>query len=513
MSLTGALDGGEGISLFHWIDPSLDDLILAGGSGSAASNCGAMVQNALDNVPLGATLTVKRGTFRIDTPLLASREVSIAGESQTTFFGVFDDVTKDILKFKLDEATGDEGRRMSLRNLIVEHAFGLACRHALNIESIDGGDLPLLQMTVENCRIAIPDALATHALRIGGLTTQKHVFRSVHFMNGVTLDQCADGNRFLECGLDGRRGFLTDLQLGAFKTIIKHCIIVCRDGALWVKNGAQIDFIENQVEHFPGYTDNESEFAAHVTIAPEDWLAVAIRLIGNNFGGSDTKVDRAIYATSAKGAGVQGLIVDENVFGICAQEDVNLADAGVKYTRLGHYELRGEGAKRGGSAYSVYPAMTANTLNVDRLLGLVDNGTGTRGIAAARDASKLGGANASTMMNGTCLNTFHSWMDERGYVHFDGSRLVLGTGALASVQILQMPAGWRPSPQQGGSLMGLHPIVMLDVATGNYVTGAYAQILDSGAVLITKPATTGNGWFDLSNVTYLAARSGYDPGS
>lgn len=514
MSLTGAIDGGPGVSIFHWIDPALDELILAGGSGSGASNCAAMVQSALDNAPLGVTLTAKRGTFRIETPLLVSREVSIAAESQTTFFGVFNDITKDIIKIKLAEASGGEGRRMSMRNVVIEHAFGLNCRHALNLESIpDDDDLPLLQMSVENCRFAIPDALATRALRIGGLTTQKHVFRSVYFKNGVILDQCADGNRFLQCSLDGYRGFLTDIQLGAFKTEIQQCIIVCRDGALWVKNGAQIDFIENQIEHFPGYGDNESEFAAHVTIAPEDWLCAGIRIIGNNFGGHATKVDRAIYATSAKGAGVQGLIVDENVFGICKEEDVNLADAGVRYTRMGHHELRGDGPKRGGSAYDIYPAVVPNTLNVDRLLAVTDNGVGTRGVAAWRDASGLGGADANTMMNGTCLNTFHAWMDRDGHVHFDGSRLIGPSTAWASVQVLQMPDGWRPAPQQGGSLMGLYPISMVDISNGDYVSGAYAQILDDGKVLMSKPVTAGTVWFSLSSVSYQAARAGYDPGS
>lgn len=513
MSLTGAIDGGPGVSLFHWIDPGLDELILEGGSGSSRANCAAMVQSALNNAPLGAMLTAKRGTFRIETPLLMSREVSIAAESQTTFFGVFNDATKDILKIKLSEASGGEGRRMSLRNVAIEHALGLKCRHALNLESLGGADLPLLQMTIDNCRIAIPDALTTRALRIGGLTTQNHTITSTHFKNGVNLDRCADGNRFLHCSLDGFRGFLTDLELGAFKTAIQRCIIVCRDGALWVKNGAQIDFIENQVEHFPAYTGNESEFGAHVTIAPENWPSVGIRIIGNNFGGHATKVDRAIYATSAKGAGVQGLVVDENIFGICAQEDVNLADARVKYTRLCHHELRGDGAKRGGAAYDIYPRVVANTLNVDRLLALVDRGVGTRGIAAARDAGRLGGANSTAMMNGTCLSSFHSWMDHDGYVHFDGSRLSGPNTAWASVQILQMPAGWRPAPQQGGGLSGCRPIIMLDRATGDVVPGVYVQITDDGAVRITKPATAGNVWFDLSNVSYLAARAGYEPGS
>ena len=76
-----------------------------------------------------------------------------------------------------------------------------------------------------------------------------HTFIGADIQNQVHLDRCSDACRFVYNNVFGiKTGFLVDLEVGAFRTLVAHNVITARDGALTVVNGSRLDFLYNQVE-------------------------------------------------------------------------------------------------------------------------------------------------------------------------------------------------------------------------------------------------------------------------
>ncbi|ASR51034.1 hypothetical protein [Blastomonas fulva] len=449
---------------------------------------GAKINRALEEAPLGSTLRFT-GFYYTEVPIVQRRGVHIHFDPGAAVIGIFDDPGLDVWTVAIEKMPFAQGdvRRLRFDNMNVEVAFSYAARHALTIKNA----APLignLQCVVNNGYFGAQDDSTGYGINIEGLVTHLHTFSSCHTNNGIFLNGCADGNRFLNGLMTGTKpGVVANLAGGAFKTAIKNNIIVARDGAMIVLGGSQIDFHSNQIEQVEALGPNQNEHSASVIISTQSYGSRGVSIKGNNFGGAK-RVDYHIYAKSAPGKKVEDLLLGAgNTFSRAQIKDIKIADAGVRYTTIGSGQLlRGE---RGTGGHVIYPDLyDANTDDVNGLLDVEDNGTGTRGVRLRAD--RLGGASPTVLQNGwTCPATFYVRKDEHDRVTFNG--YAVAPGAAAEIQIARLPDGFRPS----------------EVTFFN-VHGATGVIQPNGAMVAT---TTAAGNVGLSGVSFDAKRSGYDP--
>lgn len=449
---------------------------------------GAKINRALEEAPLGSTLRFT-GFYYTEVPIVQRRGVHIHFDPGAAVVGIFDDPGLDVWTIAIEEmpfAQGD-ARRLRFDNMYVEVAFSYAARHALTIKNA----APLignLQCLLNNCYFGAQDDSTGYGVNIEGLVTQLHTFNSCHTVNGIFLNGCADGNRFLNGLMGGTKpGVIANLAGGAFKTAIKHNIIVARDGALIVLGGSQIDFQYNQIEQVEALGPNQNEHSASVILSAASYGSRGISIEGNNFGGAD-RVNYHIYAKSAPGRKVEDVLIKAgNTFSKAQIKDIRIADAGVRYTTIGSGQLlRGE---RGSGRYVINSDLyDANTDDVNGLIDIDDSGTGTRGVRLHAD--RLGGASSTTLQNGwICPATFYARKDEHDRVTFNGYAVSPGAGA--EIQFATLPEGFRPSEVTFFSVLG---------ATG--------VVLPNGAMVAT---TTAAGNVGLSGISFDAKRPGYDP--
>lgn len=449
---------------------------------------GAKINRALEEAPLGSTLHFK-GIYYTEVPIVQRRGVNIHFDPGAAVSGIFDDPDEDVWTVAIEEMPFNAGdaRRLRFDNMYVEVPFSYAARHAFTIKNAP----PLvasLQCFISNGYFAAQDDSTGYGVNIEGLVSQLHTFRSCHTVNGIFLNGCADGCRFLDGLMGGvKPGVVANLAGGAFKTQILRNIIVARDGALIVLGGSQIDFHYNQIEQVEALGPNQNEHSASVIISAQSYGSRGVSIKGNNFGG-DARVDYHIYAKSAAGKKVEDLLIGEsNTYSKSIEKDIKIADAGVRYTTIGPNQLlRGT---RGTADFEAYPdTYGANTDDVNGLIAIDDSGTGTRGVRL--NAVRLGGASATQLLNGWgCPATFYARKDEHDRVSFNG--YVVAPGAGTDVQIATLPEGFRPSE-----------------VTFFSVFGATGVVLPNGAIVAT---TTGAGNVGLSGVSFYAKRSGYDP--
>lgn len=470
----------------------------------------AAIQAALDEAPLGSTILFPPGVYHT-TGLLMTRRLSWRFDPGAVLYGVGlkTDPLKPILDIRID-AEGAPGSSMYFDGVIIGLALDgggeeFDAEATVNIESQDGVDEPLIGLMWRGGFIDARDGQTGPALRIAGLNTQMHTFIGADIQNQVHLDRCSDACRFVYNNVFGiKTGFLVDLEVGAFRTLIAHNVITSRDGALTVVGGSRVDFLYNQVEQGvvdrPSNVNANDEQASVILAALEDPLR-EINIIGNNFGGGEN-VELSLSMKTESGETIEGVNIERNTWGETnSGVDIEIKDAGVKYTRIaGDQSLRGE---RGGGGFTTYPAYTPNTLDVNTLLNVVDNGLGTS--LVRKDATDLGGGSGTLLMNSwTCAADLRFWKDAEGFVNFL-AYAVAPAAAQTEVQIGTLPAGFRPAALEAFVLLGS------DNLTGAKVP-VYCGITQAGLIVMTKAATTNTALVGMTPIRFIAKREGYDPG-
>jgi hypothetical protein len=471
----------------------------------------AAIQAALDEAPLGSTIVFPPGVYQT-TGLLMTRRLSWRFDPGAALYGVGlkANPLKPILDIRID-SEGAPGSSMYFDGVIIGLAVDgggeeFDAEATVNIESQEGVDEPLIGLMWRGGFIDARDNQTGPALRIAGYTTQMHTFIGADIQNQVHLDGCADACRFVYNNVFGiKTGFLVDLEAGAFRTLIAHNVITARDGALTLVNGSRVDFLYNQVEQGvvegrPSNVNANDEQASVILAAAEDPLR-EINIIGNNFGGGEN-VELSLSMKTDSGATIEDVNIERNTWGETnSGVDIEIKDAGVKYTRIAaDQSLRGE---RGGGGFTTYPAYASNTLDVNTLLNVVDNGLGTS--LVRKDATELGGGSGTLLMNSwTCAADLRFWKDAEGFVNFL-SYAVAPAAAQTDVQIGTLPVGFRPAAIETFVLLGS------DNLTGAKVP-VYCAITQAGLIVMTKAATTNTALVGMTPVRFVAKREGYDPG-
>jgi hypothetical protein len=482
----------------------------------------AAIQAALDEAPLGSTIFFPPGVYQT-TGLLMTRQLSWRFDPGAVLYGVglaAANPLKPILDIRIRKKEEEEEEDPGIGSYIYFDGvvIGLAkdgggdnfdAAATVNIESQDEIDAPLVGLMWRGGFIDGRDDQTGPALRIAGLTTQNHMFIGANIQNQVHLDGCSDACRFVYNNVFGiKTGFLVDLQVGAFRTLIAHNVITSRDGAMTVIGGNRVDFLYNQVEQ--GVVEpplrlsnvNANEEQASVILDASNFRLREINIIGNNFGGG-ANVERSLSMKTDGGeTTIEGVNIERNTWGVTnSGVDIEIKDDGVKYTHItADQSLRGE---RGGGGFTTFPAYAANTLDVNTLLNVVDEGLGTSMIR--KEATELGGASTTMLVNGwTCAAALRFWKDSDGFVNFL-AYAVAPAAAQTDVQIGALPEGFRPAALETFVLLGS------DNLTGAKIP-VYCGITEAGLIVMTKGATTNTALVGMTPVRFIAKRESYDPG-
>jgi hypothetical protein len=487
------------------------------GGSQTPSERTAALQNAFNTAPLGCVLNFPPGEYTLNDEMQFTRQMDLKGHG-SIISSVPGSAAKSGIKMRIVEAVGQPAppgatdcRGMRWEDLIFQVQG--ACLHGLDSQQAVGQSatvLALLRMTIDNCRFAVPDAAAGYGMRFGGLVNQKHIVTKSEIINGVYLDGCADGMRFEFNTVFGKkRAFLIDLAQGAFCTIIRDNILVARDGAMDVRGGSQIHFIGNQIEQGDGLP-NDGLFNCSVLFYGTSYRQRGNLVLGNNFGGGENVRYNIVVAGEPSAGGgdfdLRDLVIDENTFNTASYNwggspstpiDILIANDLVKYTRIGRRNrLRGVGSARGGSAWTTYPAVAANTLNDGDLLSVSDGGTGTYGAwKAAATLSLQNGYSGSVRYRKT----------EDDTLVFEGL-VVSGTAGAqnAGTLIGTLPVGFRPAADtflMAGTLtsgVGVEPCGLLFQSNG--------EIRLSKAIITADVRLSGV-------VLPIAGRASYSPGA
>jgi Pectate lyase superfamily protein/Right handed beta helix region len=438
------------------------------------------IQRAFDEAPLGGTVYFPPGDYRTRAPLRLTRQINLWGDAARLvgFFGTSDQST--LLEIALVSAANgnDDARRMRIDGLSAYFASGGG-----DVLAILAGDRQFdrtprdaignLGMVIERCGLSAPTTGPGVALRIEGFRTQAHIIRDCDIANSIFL-RCADGVTITGNRLIGERpGVILDLHEGAFKTEVSRNLITSRDGAIMLHNGSQVDIIGNQIEQ-PS-AQNRSPQAAHIVIQPTRYASHDCRIIGNNFG-AGTNLKRSIWCVGGD-LGIENLSVADNVFNIAGSGpghvDIELADAAVRWTRIGANSARG--ARSG-----VDPAAP---------LGIVDRGTGSYGVRHDAAMAAIGAGWRAT-------SDFRFWKSLDDMLHFSGA--VEQTTKNATASALRLPEGFRPRTRSRGIGAGDRGPVMIDFATDG---GVHIKSADSVRI-------------DLAALAFpVAGRARYAPGA
>jgi hypothetical protein len=454
----------------------------------------AKIQTALDEAPLGCTLFFPPGLYAVNDTIVVRRGINLKFARGAVVLGKLTDSTKNIWEWKV--ATPPDGagdvRLLRVEDMEIGGIPGFSQKHTIHIENA----LPMasnLGMDFVGGSFSAADDQSGVAVHIEGLVTQLHKFWGSQIINGAYLDQCSDAIRFITCEFFGvALGCKMNLQVGAFRTAIDHCVMVCQNGAIQIDGGSEVDITYNQIEQYP--VANASTFNSLVAIAGSSFKCRRNNISFNNFGGGGF-VNRNIYLDGDTAE----TFIDNNTFGVTAAPlDVLIASTAVKWTRIGpNNYTRGSG--RGGNIETppgsgLYPV---NTSDVDDLLAVLDGGTGTYGARRVADASFAGLVPGIGLSNGwTAATNFMFEKNLNNRVMFRG-RLNPGTVTSGTV-VATMPVGFRPDD-----------LVFLLVPTS---TGVYAVIEITYAGVMSIFSCPPAAALDFNSVTYLAKHEGYDPG-
>ncbi|WP_062770392.1 right-handed parallel beta-helix repeat-containing protein [Sphingopyxis terrae] len=468
-----------------------------GVSGLSTSSDIAKLQAAVDEAPLGSTLLLPGGVIFSDG-LSITRHINIRGENGATILGVGTNPAINLVDVRIAPGETLEGSSNSMlfTNFRAEVALGYTAKSTLNVESQSGVDAAQLNYSFIGGRIAGRDDQAEAALRIAGMTSQMHTFQGMDIVNGVLLDGCADACRLIGNNIGGlRTGIKVNVVAGAFNTLIRDNVITSTNGAIHIIGGSRVIILNNQIEQI-GTNGHPDE--AHIILEALTYSLRDIEIAGNNFGGG--ALEHSIVMKTSGGRTIEGVKVGTNTWGKTTDEDMMIADSGVKHTYLAAVQnFRGD---RGGGGFTVYPAYSSNTLDVNDLLTVNDGGVGTRRVR--NNAQALGGSSSTALQNSwTCAASMYAQIidDEvrfSGYA--DGP-----SSAQNAVQIATLPAGMRPQVEEIFELPGY------DVGTGARVA-ALCQVQTDGDIIMTRASSTNSVRIGLAPLRFVAARTGYDPG-
>lgn len=484
--------GLERVSLADW-----------GVTGASTSADTAKIKAAFAEAPLGCAMHIPAGVYFMDN-LPMTRQFNIVADPNATILGVGSDPTKHVLDIRISPASTIDGSANVMRfdGLRVSTAVGYSANATVNIESQSGTDAAILNLTWIGGRIVGLDAQAGPALRVAGLTNQLHTFQGLDIVNQVLLDGCADAVRLIYNNMYGiKTAIIANVAPGAFKTLIAHNVITAQNGALWVQGASELDVLCNQIEQGASYGPNANAEQASIIIEALSYGLRNLNITGNNFGGG-ANVQTSLVMKTSGGRTIESVRIGENYWNATnSGVDINLKDSGVKYTKIDFAQgLRG---KRGTADFTTYPAYAANNDDVNALLAVTDAGVGTSNVR--KDATALGGANSTTLVNGTCSPDLRFVKNADGVVTFTSGYVVAPTSVWADVTIGTLPVGFRPP-----SDFAAFAVTGMDLAGGKVV--AEVVVAAVGTVQISKPVTTGNCWIPLTGISFIAKRDGYDPG-
>jgi Pectate lyase superfamily protein len=449
------------VSIRSWIPTELHTTIARA---TEARDLTPFIQRALDEAPLGGTLYFPPGDYRVFSTLRMTRQVNLWGDA-ARLVGFFDSNRTDpLLQISLRQAANGSGdaRRMRIDGMTAYFATGGG--DALLIRSFDKSstkEIGNLGMVIERCGLSGPPIGNGVALRIEGNQTQAHVIRDCDIANTVCI-ACTDGVALTGNIISGNKpGIVVDLVEGAFKTEIAHNLIVSRDGAIVVRNGSQVDILNNQIEQPPAL--NQSPHSAHIVFEPTRYASHDCRVRGNNFGGG-TNLLRSIWCGGGNFA-VENLTIAENSLNFAGpgprHVDIELADAAVRWTRI-------DGNSARGSRPGVDPSWP---------LAMIDRGTGTYGVRQT-PASALVGAGWQAAPD------FRFWKTLDDILHFSGALTASGAGS--SSTMMTLPSGFRPRTTIRFTIPGhAGPVMLIATADGSIQrTAAYTGSLDFGSVAL-----------------------------
>ena len=287
---------------------------------SAATNTSA-IQAALDNAPIGSNLLLSSTypvTSQADHILLLSRNVNIVGSSSRAVNLRADAVgaNTSILKVKFSNNAG----MLDVRNwqmLNVGMFFNGGGMHCLWFET---GGLPILTSKIDNLNLTRGAGVGACAIKVTAPngSMMSHCEISNCTLTGSVEGNFGDANIFYKNTNSSSSGiaYVFDLEHGVRNNTIRDCTIVNRDGALKIINGGEVRFLNNQIEQYKQYGENQSIPSASVFIEGVSRPVTNTIIEGNNFGGG-TNVDYSIYLQNSQHA-----VITKNNFIATDEEDI-----------------------------------------------------------------------------------------------------------------------------------------------------------------------------------------------
>lgn len=375
----------------------------------------AALQRAFDEAPIGSTVHIPAGVLRVGRDVHPDKSYCVI---QRRLVHLWCEGT-----IRADLNAND--KEIDLLRVSVAHAggYGDVRNHTLRMRStLNGGGrssvrvepaLPVIRMKIIDGSL---HGLSGPAVFCGGdmngtIVAGNQIDGGLEF-GEVSGTFHADNTIVRENTIFGTRtGVVLDMIQGSFTHLIQGNVIVCRDGAIHVRNGAQVKIRDNQFEQFQRYGRNTHWSQSTLVLEGSRFATESCDITGNNFGGGDNVLTNIYIANANK------TLVDANDFHWSVNNDI-LMTARSRNTQIGRGN-RYRGAKRSGIGF----------------FGLKYSDTGVGNTGMLRPLIDL-------------LNE-SGWSSPEGYIvvidgvaHLDGS-ITGGQVAPGSV-IGTLPPGYRP---------------------------------------------------------------------
>lgn len=288
------------------------------------------IQKAFDSIPSGYTLFFPRNTYKItgsgDACLTLNHNINIIGETTrgTTFRVDFASVNTSAIKIAINENGGFlDVRNWKMENITIFHNNG--GKHGVILGDLNS--FPMVTCLIHNCNIGGNSVNNGYGIYAVATKDWTHSTISLCTLDSIYANW-GDANLIFKCLFLGNLTAVTyDLELGVYNNTIELCTIVNKKGAMYVKNGSLIRFVNNQVEHAQSNNQiNDSRKGAMIDIHGISRPCFNIDIVSNNLGGG-TNVSRLIYIENA-----QYVNIEKNQLVACNTEEI-YASALSKYCK------------------------------------------------------------------------------------------------------------------------------------------------------------------------------------